>query len=590
MDDIRFSHRLCTLVIALPMATIVLFHVYLTGLGVTLNQVVTFWIPILILGLLSFYGTLTSNSRFPLILILVFSFVLHMVQFVRQPPEMVWNNDAIFGLQIVEHVSETGRWDFGYGTGSALSYSFYPLFYISQSIFATISGIPPVLIVKYSMAVLNLLTLLTFYIVIRRLLDLDIKATNLITLMFSLNPMFHLFNSYFHAESYAIIFFPLVLMFLLKNESSQPSRRSIGIMGIVILATISMAHPFTSYIVAISAIPIIVLYFRSKKFASKMQLCLLTLILPSVWLMFIASTILSSHLLTLEKLLIRLVHLHIEFIPTPTAGSAYYPSEFLFALGWLRNVVLLLFGVLGLRYTLLKKKDNPIYSYFVVALLVFSTLTFLSLFGGIWGEEAYNRTRFLEFSYFPIAIFIALGIISVLQSDVFKNRLRQKPLKLLIILALLVILVPSTIVNALATFNYDPTYSSSSCDEVLVAPEQQYALGLWVRANVNSSGASVLTGSGDYVAHRYVIGYGQFEGPFYPDLFNVTLIGKPLPYLTRYTLYYVVNIHNLQLPDTLGRKLSESDLQFLEANLNKIYNNDAASLYQTFDKTSSNNG
>ena len=575
--------RISILIVAVSMAIIPLIHVYLLGLGIALSQPFTFWLPLLVLGFLAFYVTITFNSKLPLVLILIFSFTLHLIQFVRQPFGMVWNNDAIFGLQVVEHVLETGRWDFGYGTGSAFSYSFYPLFYVFQSIFSFTSGIPVVLIVKYSMAVLNLLTLMTLYVLVKRLFKLDNKSTNLIVLMFSLNPMFHFFNSYFHAESYAIIFYPLVLLYLLRNESYQLNKQSISVIAILMLATISMAHHLTSYIIGLSVIPVLASYIVWRKSMGRVQIYLLALVFPTLWLMFIAPTILSAHVFTFEQLLSSLVHLHIDFFSTPTASHAYYASELSLSLSWLRNMTLLSLTVTGLvRYRFNENKKSQIFRYFVVLLFLLSTIAIISLFGGIWGEAAGNRTRFLEFAYFPIAIFSGLGIGIIVQKQGIKNLFKQRASKSLFILALVILFVPPTIFNAFARFNYDPAYYPSSCDEYTVAPEQKHALGLWVQINVNSSGPTVLTGSGDYVANRYIIGYGQFQGPWYPDLFNVTLIGEPLPYLERYTLYYVVNINNLQLPDTLGRKLNEFDIQFLDAYLNNIYDNNAMSLYRTY--------
>ena len=579
--------KYCMFTIALASSIIALLHVYYLRLGAFYDHYFTFWLPILIIGFLALYATLTSDTKFPLILIFIFSLTLHLIQFIRQPANMIWNPDAIYALQLVNNVIKTGHWDFGYGTDAAYAYSFYPLFYLFQLTLSLVPSFSPMLVIKYSMAILNLLTLLTFYALINGLFDLDVKSKNLIVFMFSLNPMFHAFNSYGHAESYAVIFYPLILLYVLKQRGSDRSvKRPTAAVAILLLITVSMSHHFTSYMVAFSLlVPTLLLYFISRRFFGKIQLHFLALISPLTWLMFIASYVFTTHSELLLDIASKLTFIHkfVGYIPSPAASSlTYYPSEFLMQITLLRNLMLVLFTFLGFFcYSILKKERT--YAYLKVLLLIYSGLTFFLLFIVDWSSFILMidvRTRIVEFSFFLIAFFSSLGIILVIRKiekitpKFLKNRFMRPTLALIFV----IIFVPSTIFSAFPRFMYDPTYSPILHEEFCVVPEQQYALGCWVYLHVNSYERTVFSGS--LSAHRYVIGYGLFQGSWSPEMFNVTL--TEIPEDAWNTVFFVVNEYNFRLPDRFGRKLDAPTVQFLNKDFNRIYDNDVIGLYHKF--------
>lgn len=93
------------------------------------------------------------------------------------------------------------------------------------------------------------------------------------------------------------------------------------------------------------------------------------------------------------------------------------------------------------------------------------------------------------------------------------------------------------------------------------APEQHYAIGCWVNRYVNSSFTeNVFTGS---LARAN-------------KMFDVAQI----PNSTEYTIFYVVNMYNLQLPDSPGKKLNVSTLVALNQGFNRLYNNGAINLFE----------
>lgn len=587
MDD-KVS-KYCMFTLVLTLSIMVLLHVYYIRLGISYNHYLTFWLPILIMGFLALYATVTSDTKFPLILVFIFSLTLHLIQFIRQPANMVWNPDAIYAIQLVNKVIKTGHWDFGYGTGQAFGYSFYPLFYLFQSALSLVPSFSPMLVIKYSMAILNLLTLLTFYALVNGLFDLDVKSKNLIIYMFSLNPIFHAVDSYAHAESYASILYPLILLYVLKQRDSDRSiKRPIAVMAILLMITVSMSHHFTSYMVAFSLLlPMLLLYLISGRFFGKNRLHFLALILPLTWLTFIASFIFTSHFGSLLDVASKLTFINklVGYVYSPAVPEAaliYYPSEFSMQITLLRNIVLALFTLIGLLYCISNKKRR--YTYFVVLLLLYSVLTFLLLYCTDWAKTITKisdaRDRIVEFSFFPIAFFSAIGIITASRKreKILKSHFtRKRFMKPIFILIFVIIFVPSTIFNAFPRFMYDPTYSPILHGEFCVAPEQQYALGRWVSLYVNSFERTVFSGS--LSAHRYVIGYGLFQGSWSLEMFNVTLTEKP-EYAGN-TVFYVVNEYNFRLPDHFGRKLDASTVQFLDKNFNRVYDNRAILLYNS---------
>ena len=582
MDD-RVG-KYCMLALALASSITVLLHVYYLRIGTPNNPAFTFWLPILILGFLALYSTATSNTKFPLIFILILSLTLHLIQFVRQPTNMIWNPDTIYAQQLVNKVIETGHWDFGYGTGQAFEYSYYPLFYIFQSILSLLPSFPPILVLKYSMAIINTLTLLTFYTLINGLFDLEVKLKNFIVFMFGLNPMFHAFNSYAHAESYAIILYPLILLYALQQRGSGRSLKTpITAVAILLMITVSMSHHFTSYMVAISLlVPTLLLFFVYRRFFGVIQLHFLAFILPLTWLMFIAFDTFTAHSELLLGFLSELTFIpqFVGYTASPAGSSlTYYPSAFSLQIALLRNVMLILFTFIGFFfYSHLKKKRA--FAYLKALLFTYAGLTFLLLFAIDWSKVIHNvslRTRILEFSFLPITFFSAIGIAYVFRKTgkIFPQLIKNRFIKATLALMFVSVFLPSTIFNAFPRYMYDPTYSSILHVEFSVAPEQQYALGRWVRVHINSIEGTVFSGSES--THTYVIGYGLFQGSWSLELINVTQIEEQKDDWN--AIFYVVNEYHFRLPDSYGRQLDASTVSFLNENFNKIYDNDVIDLY-----------
>ncbi|MFX0196741.1 MAG: hypothetical protein ACFFCW_11495, partial [Candidatus Hodarchaeota archaeon] len=428
-------------------------------------------------------------------------------------------------------------------------------------------------------------------------LKLGVKPKNLIACMFSLNPMFHFFNSYAHAESFAIIVFPLIIMYAIRHEKPRPRLVDTAI-ALILLIIVTMSHHFTSYMTALAlVVPPILLYIIHRKTLVRIELRVLALIVPLTWLTFVAYSLFTAHLAEFEGILQSLTSIHtiVGYTSSPFQSSySHYPSTFSIQITWLRNITLVLITLIGFFYYI--KHRKLVYSYLGILLILSSTITFVSMFIVDWSQVgASPRTRFVEFAFFPIAIFSTLGAMKILgkTNEIIQKRgpwaranpsLQTKLTTLMFVSVLVGIFVPPMIFNAFDRYNYDPTYSPFLSDEVDVAPETQYALSRWMLMYANPSEKNVFAGS--LSANKYVIGYG-LQKKWAQEIFTVTSIEEEIQQTWfEFVLYYIVSNWNIRLPDTQGRRIDGNITGFLDGNFNRIYDNEVIISYRqtTFPK------
>jgi hypothetical protein len=586
-------------VAVLVLVIIVLVHVYLLGVGVYADQFYTFWLPMVIMGLIVFYSVLRFRSCFPLVLIVIFALALHLIQVVREPSNLVWNPDSIYGLQLVNHVNATGHWSYSYGTGEAFGYSFYPLVYIFESILSTVTSFSSLICIQYSMAFINVLTLLTFYALINGLFKLGARTKNLMIFFFALSPGLNGFDSYTNAESFAIILLPLALLFILRPLApnllkSKGSNRSIagGVVAVFLLLTITMTHPFTAYMLAFSLlIPLVLVYLVFKEYIGRRNLILLAIILPLAWLTFVAGYIFQSQLGWLVDVIRSLTSVRslvgYTYRAAETAAQTY-PSIFSQQLSLLRNVLIVVVPLVGLLWYS-KIQEKKAYKYFKFLLLSFLTITIFLLYFVNWSQisVADIRERIVEFAYFPIAFFFPLGLavlserIGRFRQNYSKNtrRIWKFLLKPTAVTLFIAVLMVSTVMQAYPRFMYDSTYKQPiTISEFPVAAENQYALGLWIALHVNSSSPNIEF-AGSSSSQDYVLGYGLFQGQWLGTL-NETELSTELSTSTPHSVFYVLNSYNLNLTDQYGVYINSSTVNFLNANFSRLYDNGPIVLYE----------
>jgi hypothetical protein len=541
--------------------------------GSTLLQ---FWIPLTVAAVVSLYAAVHFKSPFPIATSLALSFMLHVTPFIRQPPGFVWNNDAIYVLQVANNIVSSGRLVFGSGTGMAPTYTYYPLFYLAESAISLVPAWNTVTVVKYSMSILNLLTLITFYLLVRDISRGDHLSSNLAMWLYALNPMFQGFNSYAHPESFAIIFYPLVLMYSLRSLRPKPGgSRSEVVLLLIFIVTISLSHHFTSYVLAMSLVlPAVILYLMRRNEFGLPRLAWLSVTLPLAWLLFV-SFLLLSQLRSLELVFQNLVLIHRFglYSAAQSLAADYYPSELAQQIALARDItvpLLALFGFACFR----SRRDNS-WRFLGVLLLVMCTLTFVSLYLVHWGNNPFStvRTRIVEFAYFPMALFAGVALSKALSAiTALPVRRLRLTVMVLIIVGLATWFPIATVYSAFPRYLYDNSYTPTSASALPVAAEEQYYMAVWLRWSLPHTERPLF--SGNQSAISYVAGYALYNGTWANKFLDPsTALRVP----RSRDLYYVHNGWQMTLPSPASK--SADDLQRLSSNLDRTYSDGIMSIY-----------
>lgn len=600
MTKAHVGEKVLLLLAVSVLAIILLTHVYLLGVGIYSDQFWTFWVPLVIMGLIVFYSALHYRSHYPLILIVLFALSLHLIQFVRQPSNMVWNPDAIYELQLVKNFIASGHWSYPSGTGEAIGYIFYPLLPIFESILPTVTSLSPLICVKYSMAFVNVLMLLTFCTLINGLFELDSLTRNLMVFFLALSPAFNGFDSYVSAESFAIILFPLLLLFIMGPRQSHFLKRResnssivVEIVAILLLLTVTLSHHFTSYLVAFSmVVPIVlvmVVYHTHARWSiGRRNLILLAVILPIAWLIFVAGYILQRHIDLVLQIIRNLTSVQklVGYSYHPAVSSnVNYPSLLSMQLTLVYEFLIFSIPIIGaIWYKKIREKET--FKHWKFLLFSLLAVTILLSFFVNWTSisSADVRMRILAFTFFPIAFFFPLGLdvlserASKFRRIYFKNRL-QKTWKFLlkptIAVMFIVVMVVPTVLTGFLRVTYDTTYQPTTISEFPVAAENQYALGTWIAFHIPPT-SQTIEFAGSSSAIIYVLGYGLFNGTWL-GISNATELSLLIPHVT---IFYVVNVYNLKMPDSLGQTVDSSTANFLNGEFSRVYDNGPIVLFE----------
>jgi len=528
------------------------------------------------MGVTIFYATLSFDNNLPVLLIFVFSITLHLFFPLRAPEKVLWPLDSPFYFQLVKNTVGSGYWALGYGTGPGVGYSLFPVSGIFASIMNEISAVPLLPIIKYVPAFLNPMFLLGFYVLANRLLTLDIKQRNLILLMFSLNSTFHAKDSDFCAESYAIIFFPLVLFLALARRGPGRIKHADSLL-VCFLLVITMTHHFTSYMIVITLIiPSIVLYVLFRKSIANAYVLVLSIVAPLAWLTLAAISLFISHT---NLFLSASRNMAFTFKPTgyvATEASVYYSSSFTAQWTTLSQTVLISLVLLGLVYILrtfrhrrdqegLEKKS--VFLYFTVLLLLFSFLQAIFLFGIDWlrAGPVDMRTRLTIFFFVPAAIFSASGMYFIVSKLREPSRgFLQIPLMLMLSSILTLLFIPPLIFQAFPRYIYESEYVPILADELTLSSMEKYAIGLWIGQHVNSTKEYSFVVS--HELKRYVMARGNQGDIRTDEEVEISVNGNSSD-------FYLINYDNAVFPDRYGHKLDRSTIQFLDEKDHKIYDN-----------------
>jgi len=565
----------------------VLAHVYLNTLGIRLDQVLTFWVPLEIAGFLILLAAFYSDAKWVFPLILGLAATLHFVLPVTHVPGYVYGNDAIYGYQFVTQILQTGRWEFGLGTGAAVTYSAYPLFYVFTALWAGIGSIPVPLIANYAIAIVNLTTFLTLRLLNKDLLHLSERQSNFILFFYSMTPAIHAVDSRFHYEAYAVIFFPLVLLYALKPRITNSEM----IVALVSVLAITFSHYFTSYVLVANALVILIAAGILKGARVSKGILLLAILAPLAW----NATGLGFFFFQKQIAQIQNVFQHVrslglgQLFGRISAGAqsvvTNYPAPWFNQLSTIRNLVILALSLTAIvslciapggRFRIrLARRD--VFTY-LGATWLFSLLFALAAYYGVAWNETFLATegtgsfstRVVEFSFIQFAIFSGIGL-SILWGRLAArlHGIKLNITKLTLVGLLIFIFLSSAVVQAYTRVTYDSTYTSAYYSEYQSTFQEPYYLGVWWKnAGNNSAANSPFTGS--LALKPFIKGFGgevwwenNMSTP-YVDLNNSVSVP--------FRVHFAVDLLQLQKPDNLlNATLSPQLVSSQNPHLNTVF-------------------
>ena len=573
---------------AVGLLGVMLLHVYFLTLGYRTPQLLTFWAPLELAGVLVLYAALSDEEKWVLALILIFAAALHLVLPLSSSPSYVGTEDAVYGYQRVLDTIASGRWHFGVGTGgSAESYSFFPMTFIFAAVWSEVSAIMPSAIANYGIAIVNLTALLTLRMLNKDLLKLSEKESNLVLFLYALTPTIHRIEAKLHYEAYAIIFFPLVIMFILKPRLSL-AERTVAIAAII---SISLAHYFTSYIMMLNAIVIAVSYLVFRGTRIQGRLLFLTIVAPIIWVGTVAVAVMGRNLITVQSVFSHLRDLNTLFsrlsAQAATPVATYYPAAWFTELVGIRNVVILLLGLIAVVSLCISRRGKlglrisrrDMYTYLAATWIFSIFFSIAAYYGVVWDETVLAsggagsaRNRIAEFSFFNFSIFSGVGLF--VGFDKLKRHMHPVKLelaKVLVAICLIILFVSGAVVQAYPRVAYDASYRPIFYDEYVTSFTAPYYLGNWWNGVANHTVADSRPFSGSRALKTFIRGYGYQS--WWEDNMSAPAVDLNGSRSVQFTVYYAIDTAQLQLPDHIYNvTLSPQLVSAQNPKLNMIFN------------------
>lgn len=533
-----------------------------------------FWLPYAALIILSALIVLIRKDTGGLLIVLGMSLVLHLINSVRQPESFVLAVDSASNFQVGTRLIETGHLATGYDgfTSVAFAGSFHPGLELLLCSSNLISGIPLLELYKWAMVGINVITILSFFFILRRI-GIDLRIVNFAIFLYALCPMFHGFDSYAMHESLALIFYPILMSIFLTDPQNARARifhsRSFAITIFVFASLLAVTHHFTMYMLIFQSVLILAGFYILRRKVSLTQvkmLLLLTIILVS-WLLYNASYLLETHGRFATEI-VQSIFLE-KSAPTETVPQSYSMPllERSFVYGGVG--LLLLTSLVGLFRILRTKTEELIHRIDKTFLVLWWSINvaILSVFVIIpWstlgpGESAV-QFRDTEFVYFGIVLFSAVGIQTMFSPEGnvhwSRNKPKMKYLRWIVALFIVLIIAIPTILIGFKYYVYDNPPPKVSDN---LYPIESHLSLVWL--STFSTSKSVIGNRG---ARSDILGEASRVWKF--SLFRESL-------KTRDVLEGIYWVHraNLLYPDATDFRLEADDESWLDSNLNRIYDN-----------------
>jgi hypothetical protein len=530
-----------------------------------------FWLPYLVLVSTTAIVSLTRHDKIPIFVILGLALTLHSINVLRQPGDINWAKDPLHDLQIATTGLANGHFVLGNPSlrSHAFDQSFYPGLEFLTSSLNLVAEIPLMTLYNYTFVPVNLLTLLFFYLLMRTVVE-DPRIVNISVLLYALCPQFNMFDSVTLHESLAIILFPLAMAALLAEDTEPFRRRGMLILMVLSTGLITITNEFTMYVLTFNAFIIVVTYLltgrgQKKRLARtlaihKLSLLLLCVTLLLAWLSFIAVYFLQMH----TNLIAHIIN-SLTATATKTGGAPSSPYSLSFlesSLSYVGFGLLMVVSMVGI-YSIVRTARSKIISKVTARVLVIwwiASLGMIVLFEIIpWQSlgESPIRFRSMEFAYFGIAPFAAIGIqrLMTFKSKRLMNDIKWKTVTKTVSLIMIALIAIPTILVGFSYYQYDnqPPKDMSYLNSV-----EAYFSSVWLSQHSESN---LVVGTGD----------GQTYVSAYATNFSYTSFRTSIQKHVVTADTYYVNLANVFIPDGAGFTIGTPNLLWLDSNLSRVY-------------------
>jgi hypothetical protein len=528
--------------------------------------------PYLIVVLITAYMTLTKKGKLPIIFIIGTALILHSIAVVREPAGINWGKDSNHDFQIAKLGLSTGSFDFGNPNLHSHSYdqSFYPGLEFLTSALNLVGNIPLSALYNYTFVVLNLLTLVFFFFLLRRILK-NSMTVNIALFLYALCPLFNSFDSSTLHESLAIILFPLVLSFFLLESNAIRNLKKTFFIAASSACLIAITNEFTTYVLTFSAVVLTGSYLfigkiKKQKIATseniyKVLLAGVCVSALFIWLFSVATYYVKLHSGLIDRILLELTgNAVITGNVSPPSSLPIFQTYLTYAgLGTL--LLLSLFGV----YTIMRRQRTTYIknsNYFVLAVWWLVSIGLLVVFEVVpWSSfgESPIRFRSVEFSYFGITAIAAIAFERLIQggSNWVKKVNLKKTVYLPSILLIALIAIPTIYVGFPRIF-YD---NQPPVDMGNLNPVQAYHASNWL---ARYSPSTLISGTQD--GEVWISGVAGIR-------FSYDGLIVAITYKTVTTDTYYVNLANILIPDPTGETLGQDNYTWLCSSFSKVYDN-----------------
>ncbi len=533
-------------------------------------NVFLFWTPYLTSVAACAYFSLTRHDYLPVVLIIFLALTLHSINVLSQNGNINVGKDSIHDLQIATRGLTQGRFLLGDPmlVSHAYDQSFYPGLEMFTSSLSLVTGISLTSIYNYSFVFINVLTLLSFFFLVK-LVTKNFMIVNLSVLFYALCPQFNGFNSYTLHESLAIIFIPWVIAAaLIDKKSAFQHKNALTVAAIISILAVAVTNEFAIYILTLFIGVITIAPFVTtaiKKKSLNLPSRRIVLFLTCLLSLFLWTTFVAPYFITYQGNLIKGLMSAFDPFRAETGPISQAPNISMpfieSALSYLGLGLLLLLSLAGIYLFHRKQKNQPAKQIdpFTLSSWAAICIGLLVLWYVIpWdvlGSTAI-KFRILEYSYFGIAIFAAFAAYEIINLRQLSARLRNVSMKLACVLVVIIIAVP------VVTLEFSPACYDGQTPLHMdyLNPVEAYATSKFVEKFVDRN----ITIAGTEDGQIYISGYAArvfwYQGLVW-TLRDKAIIAD---------LYYI-NLANVHMPDESYFTIGQNNSVWLNSQLNRVY-------------------